>query len=131
MSITEKNIQSEIMLAVSQYGCMVWRNETAGCWAGKVIKKDKGNVTIENARFINAGLCKGSNDIIGITPVLITQEMVGKTLGVFTGIEVKTKIGRLSDEQKIFDANVNRINGVSFTARSAEEAVRKLKELTE
>lgn len=30
-----------------------------------------------------------SSDYIGITPVLITQEMVGKKLGVFTAIEMK------------------------------------------
>lgn len=46
----------------------------------------------------------GSNgipDFVCCTPVTITPEMVGMTLGIFVGIEAKTFKGKVSDLQRI------------------------------
>ena len=68
------------MLALSENGCTVWRNETAGAWMGKQIHREGDQVTLTNARMMTFGLCVGSSDIIGISPD-----------GRFLAIEVKTQ----------------------------------------
>jgi len=54
----------------------------------------------------------GSSDTIGIVPIRITSEMVGKTVGVATCVEFKTKTGRQSKDQKKFQSHVERYRGV-------------------
>jgi hypothetical protein len=43
--------------------------------------------------------------------------MVGKRIAVFTAVEVKTKTGRVSDEQKRFIKNVNDAGGIAKIER--------------
>lgn len=117
MTESESSIQRRIMLALSQAGCLIWRNETAGAYMGKVLHKAQGQVTLGKARFLPAGLCKGSADLIGIAPG-----------GRFLAVEVKTSRGRTTAEQDTFLLAVNRAGGIGFVARSPEEAVTQLKE---
>ena len=119
----ETKLQNLQMLALSQAGCLVWRVETAGAWVGKVIHKDNQTVTLANARMIQAGLCKGGSDIIGIRPTVITQDMVGQTVGVFLADEVKTKTGRATKEQLRFIEAVNSAGGIAGVARSVDDAL--------
>ena len=42
----------------------------------------------------------GIPDHILCVPVVVTQEMVGSTVGLFVGIEAKTAVGKLSAHQK-------------------------------
>lgn len=102
-SKTEANIQREIMLALSQAGCTVWRNNTGAFKDGD--------------RFIKYGLRKGSSDLIGITKC-----------GRFLAVEVKTAKGRATNDQLNFINVVKSKNGIAFIARSAEEALRLLQE---
>lgn len=119
----ETLIQRAIMLALSEADCIVWRNNTAGAYVGKVLHKAGDQVTLGNAHLMQFGLCKGGSDLIGITPVTITQDMVGKTVGVFTAIEVKTKTGRASPEQLQFIAAVQAAGGIAGVARSPADAL--------
>lgn len=119
----ETKIQNRTLLALSDAGCTVWRVETAGVWLGKVIHKDGDTVTLTNARMMQSGLCKGGSDIIGITPVTITPDMVGQTVGVFTAQEVKTPKGRPTKEQLRFIEAVRNAGGIAGIARSPEEAL--------
>lgn len=112
----EAIIQKHILLALTDAGCTVWRNETAGAWTGKASRCRDGMVTIEDARFIHAGLCTGSADIIGISPD-----------GRFLAVEVKSKGNRTSEAQRDFLKAVNERGGIGFVARSSDEAVQKLK----
>jgi len=116
MSKSESNISKEIMLAMSQLGCILWRNETFKAYAGKVTYKNADEVVIQNARFIAGGLCNGSSDLIGLAPD-----------GRFLAIEVKSKSGRTSNEQKTFINAVINKGGIAFVARSANEAIEQLK----
>jgi hypothetical protein len=68
------------------------------------------------------GLGKGTHDLIGYTPIVITEEMVGRTIAVFTSIEAKRGRDRLSDEQAGFLAAVSLAGGYSFVATTAEDA---------
>lgn len=55
---------------------------------------------------VRCGLCVGSSDLIGYTPVLITPDHVGDTYAVFTAVEIKTGRGRPSREQTAFIRSV-------------------------
>ena len=109
----ESNIQSEILLALSQADCLVFRVDTAGAWVGRVLHQEKGLVTLANARMIQAGLCTGGADVIG----------VHKPSGRFLAIEVKTATGRVSKEQENFIRAINKSNGIAGIARSVQDAL--------
>jgi len=113
----ESTIQSLILLALSESGCTVWRNETAGAWVGKVIHQSHGTVTIADARMIQAGLCVGGADIIGIHP----------GSGRMIAIEVKSATGRATPEQVRFIETVRACGGISGVARSVEDALQLIR----
>jgi len=98
---SEANIQAMILMALSEAGCLVWRQDTGA------YKEPK------SGRLIRYGLCKGSSDIIGLCPD-----------GVFLAVEVKTATGRVRPEQETFIAAVNLAGGRAGVARSADDALR-------
>lgn len=112
----EARIQREIMLALSQNGCIVWRQNTGQAWQGRQIHKVQDQITLAQCRPVHFGLCKGSSDILGI------QTKTGK----FLAVEAKTAKGRVTQEQENFLLAVNRAGGIGFVARSAEDALKKL-----
>lgn len=107
----ESDIQNLILLALSQAGCTVWRNNTGVGWQGKVSRVGQ-SVVITEPRPLHAGLCVGSSDIIGIAPD-----------GRFLAIEVKTQTGRATDDQIRFIEAVRRKGGISGVCRSVEDAL--------
>lgn len=109
----ESAIQAAIMLALSQADCIVFRNTTAKAWVGRVLLRDSNTLTLAEARMIEAGLCIGSSDLIGI------HKPTGKLLAV----EVKTPTGRLSKEQTRFLEAIKQANGIAGVARSPQEAL--------
>lgn len=113
----ESQLQSLILLALSEAGCKVWRCETAGVWVGRVIHRTGGSVTLADARMIQAGLTKGGADIIGIAPD-----------GRFLSVEVKTETGRIRPEQEVFLQVVRKAGGIAGVARSVEQALDLLKQ---
>lgn len=112
----ETLIQRAIMLALSEADCIVWRNNTAGAYVGKVLHKAGDQVTLGNAHLVQFGLCKGSSDIVGIhCPT-----------GRFIAIEVKTKTGSASPEQLQFIDAVRAAGGIAGLARSPADALELL-----
>ena len=109
---TESTIQKQIQLALSEAGCLIWRNETGNFWAGKQLHRAGEQVTLANARMVPCGLCKGSSDLVGLDPA-----------GRFLAVEVKTPSGRPSKEQLNFIQRVNDAGGIAGIARSPEEAL--------
>jgi len=112
----ETKIQNLILMALSKAGCLVFRNESAGAWVGKVIHKDASQVTLTNARMIRFGLAVGSSDIIGVAPC-----------GRFIAIEIKTSKGRATKEQLRFFEAVNNAGGIAGIARSVEDALKLIR----
>ena len=103
-SKTEANIQKEIMLALSQAGCTIFRNNTGAYRDGD--------------RFIRYGVGgKGGSDLLGIS-----------YSGKFLAVEVKTAKGKPTNDQLNFINVVKSKNGIAFIARSAEEALQLLNE---
>jgi len=129
--MSEAEIMRQIQVAVNKSGTRIFRNNVAMGWAGIALKAEKsargvlmspGDVLVKHARPLHAGLCPGSSDLIGWTPVKITQEMVGKTLAVFTGLEVKDKT-KATEEQEAFIAAVKSDGGIAAVVHSEKEAI--------
>lgn len=95
----ETDIMRACMLALSEAGCLIWRNNVG-------VLPDRTGVPI---RF---GLCVGSSDLIGIAPD-----------GRFLAVEVKTKTGRVRPEQQRFIDAVIAKGGIAGVARSPSEAL--------
>ena len=97
--MTEQTIQKHIMLALSNAGCLIFRNNT-------------GMYRTPDGRVIRYGLAVGSSDLIGIAPD-----------GRFLALEVKTKRGRPTKEQLLFINAVLKAGGIAGIVRSPEEAL--------
>lgn len=106
----ERDIQAKIWEAMAEFSVM-FRNNVGAMF-------DKGH------RFVRFGLTKGSSDLIGWTPVEITQDMVGQTVAVFTAIECKSKAGKATDTQLYFIGRVKADGGYAGVARSVEDAMK-------
>jgi hypothetical protein len=104
--MNETNLMNTILLA--NHGCRLFRNNT-------------GAIKDQTGRLVRFGLCKGSSDLIGFKPVTITPEMVGRTVAIFTAIEVKTPGGKPTPEQLHFVKRVKDHGGIAGIARSVEE----------
>ena len=81
----EHEIQQHIQIQAMNYNCHLMRNNS-------------GAFLDENNRLVRFGLDNTSkarndkiksSDLIGFTKIVITPEMVGQTVAVFTAIEVK------------------------------------------
>ena len=110
-NMKESDIQKLIMIAISENGGIVFRNNCGVLLnpAGIPIRFGIGN--------------PGGSDLIGIKPTIITADMIGQTIGVFMAIEVKTATGRVTKEQQTFIDAVCRAGGRAGIARSVNEAL--------
>ena len=95
----ETNILKLCLMALSQAGCLAWRNNT-------------GALPDRQGRIVRYGLCNGSSDLIGLAPD-----------GIFFAVEVKTATGKPTPEQLTFIAAIRRQGGRAGVARSPAEAV--------
>lgn len=97
---SEKQIENNILRYLGVRNVYVWKAKTVGTFDTKLGRFRKSSPMYK----------KGVADIIGILPG-------GKILA----IEVKSKKGRLSPEQKIFLDEISNRGGVSLVARSVED----------
>jgi hypothetical protein len=117
--MAEKAILNETLKLASKRGWRLFRNNSAKAWAGKIfrspmpisIRLNPEDVVVRNAFPIDAGLCKGSSDLIGWQTITITPEMVGQKIALFTAIEVKYGKTATTPEQKNFIEQVNKSGG--------------------
>ena len=79
-----------------------------------------------SGRLVTFGLARGSADLIGWRTVLVTPDMVGTRLAIFTSIEVKTPTGRVKPEQQQWLDAVQAAGGIAGVARSVSDAERLL-----
>lgn len=104
----EDVVQSEIRLEGPKLNCILLRNNSGAAKdsTGRVIRYGLGNDSKKiNERF-------KSGDLIGITTIVITPDMVGKSIGVFTAVEVKKENWKYSENDKRENAQKNFIDWV-------------------
>lgn len=122
--MSEKDIQSAIMKAVSQCGAVIFRNNQGTGVTGQIVGKQGSNFVVANARVTKFGVCNpGGSDLIGWRSVKITPEMVGQTVAIFLALEVKTPSGKPMIEQANFIHAVRTAGGLAGVVRSVDEAV--------
>ena len=123
VTTTEKNVERRLILHASKCGSTLFKNNV-------------GMYTTPEGYVVRYGLCKGSSDLIGWTPVIITPEMVGKKIAVFTAVEVKkNKYGSYgaTDDQKLFISAVKNNGGYAGVAdcnKDLEEIINEEKILS-
>ena len=111
MANPESVIQKKIMDGLKKLPLVkLWRNNTGAADAG-------------GGRLVHFGLCIGSSDLIGWKTIVITPDMVGRKVAVFTAIEIKTATGRLTERQAEFVDRVLDAGGVAGCVRSLKEAL--------
>lgn len=119
----ESTIQQQIQIEGVQYGTQLMRNNSGALKdaQGRWIFFGLGNVSKKHGEHIK------SSDLIGFTRVTITQDMVGKTLAVFTAVEVKRpnavlkQIDKRLQAQQAFISWVKAAGGFAGIAQSIED----------
>lgn len=135
MSLEAPN-QRAIWLALGKI-CRLFRLNSGTAWISSmgprgVHRLDNGQVLISGARSIPLGFgdvrgktVKGVCDLPGLTSVVVTPEMVGRTVAVFTSIEVKrSKGGVITEDQKDWCMFVQGAGGIAGFATTPEEALK-------
>jgi hypothetical protein len=133
--MTETNrVIPAIMLAITKARgrlTILFRNNVAQAVVGRAvwIRHEQavtvrpGDCIVRSARVLHAGLVKGSSDLVGWDEVVVTPEMVGSTVAVFTVIEAKDKGGRLEPEQRNFLDRVKAAGGKAGVASGPDDAL--------
>jgi len=106
---SETNLVKKIQIAFSRLGARVFRNNI-------------GMLEDKRGMKVRYGLCTGSSDLIGWTPVVITQAMVGSRVAVFTSVEAKSDKGKLRPEQMAWLTVIEAAGGIAMLVRSESEA---------
>lgn len=72
--------------------------------------------TYDGKRVIKFGLGTGVSDCVGYTRKIVTPDMVGKPVAIFTAIEAKAARGTVSEAQQQFIDQTNRDGGLALIA---------------
>ena len=119
----ESQVQQEVQIQARHNNCTLMRNNSGALKdeTGRLVRYGLGNVSKQQTEQIK------SSDLIGITQVTITPEMVGRSIGVFTAIEVKKeswkmdkKLDKREQAQKNFIEWVLSLGGFAGFANSVD-----------
>jgi hypothetical protein len=99
----EAGTQSRRVLRAARLGGALWRNNSGACQdeTGRQIRYGLGNISSQVNKVMK------SSDLIGITPIIVTPDMIGQRLGIFTAEEIKRPDWkfRQSDERAVAQFN--------------------------
>lgn len=119
----ESEIQQLIQIEAAKSGCLLMRNNSGALQdaTGRTVRYGLGNVSAKYSENIK------SSDLVGITTITITPDMVGKQIGVFTAVEVKKegwsidkKLDKREQAQKNFIDWVRSRGGLAGFASSLD-----------
>lgn len=125
----ESPVLHRVLLSCSSGATRLFRMNVGLAWVGRVTKIMRaqtvmvgvGDVVIRDARPFRVGI-EGMSDIVGLTSILVTPEMVGQKIAVYTALECKGDGGRASDAQKTFIGMVEDMGGIAGVVRSELDA---------
>lgn len=86
----------------------------------RLFKNDVGQCRESNIG-LRYGLIPGSSDLIGWTKKIVTQDMVGKPVAIFTAVELKVKKRKPTIKQIIFIENVRKFGGIAVVVRDIKD----------
>ena len=124
-TMLESAVQQRVRLELARAGALVWRNNVGACEdrTGRIIRYGLCNESAQMNRSL------ASSDLIGVMPMTITPDMVGKTIGVFTAVECKhsdwhlTSGDQRAQAQKRFIDLVRSVGGIGgFVSDPAQVA---------
>ena len=106
--MNESELQQLIQVEASKYDCILLRNNSGAAVdsTGRHIRFGLGNISKQYADRMK------SSDLIGFTMVMVTPEMVGQRLPVFTAIECKDPSWVYQSSDKRTSAQKNFIDWV-------------------
>jgi len=116
--MNETNYRNQLQVDLSAAGIRVWRHVVSLLFA-----RDGTPVQVGTP---------GQGDLWGIYPITITQEMVGKKVGLFISIETKSKDGRTQADRAKKQADwadmINKMGGIAIFARPGDDVIGMLTE---
>lgn len=94
--MSETEIMRKLRLKASEEGWRLWRNNVGATYTqnGDFIRYGLANDSAAVNRIIK------SADLVGIKPVIITPDMIGKIIGQFISIEVKNPTWKYKDTER-------------------------------
>ncbi len=118
--MSETPLMHRVQVELSKAGARVFRNQT-------------GKYKLEDGRWLASGLCDGASDLIGWNTVIVTPDMVGKPVAIFTAVEVKTPGAKTPakrlEQQQNFITAVRGAGGIAFFTSYEAEAVAALERM--
>jgi hypothetical protein len=124
----EHDIQTEIQIGISEQNIgRSFRINVGTGWTGnKITRNRNGSITIKDPRpFSTFGAqtksLTGFSDLLVITPIIITPEMVGQQFARAGFIEVKKLTGRPTKDQLNFIDQMQKLGARAGVARSIED----------
>lgn len=119
---SESEVQQEIRLTSPKYKVSLLRNNQGAFKdeTGRLVRFGLGNESPNQAYR--------SSDLIGFIEVTVTPEMVGKSIAVFTAVEVKKENWKPSNDQReLFQRNfiewVKSKGGIAGMVKSVDEFI--------
>jgi len=106
--LSEAAFMREFLLEMSKKGVRLWRNQV-------------GTYKLIDGRVITTGFGRGSSDLIGYTPVVITQDMVGQKIAVFTAYELKSETGKATPNQLWFIDHIKKAGGIAALVKPLQQ----------
>ena len=110
MGIAARKIENQILSSLPENKRLFKINAGRG-YVGQVIKHTGSILILKNPAVLHAAPTSWP-DLCGWTSVVVTPDMVGQTVAIFTGEEVKAGKDRLTKGQKKFGDLIERMGGI-------------------
>jgi hypothetical protein len=119
--VSESQLLADILLAHSRGNVRLLRTNSGVAWAGKIQHQDHQRIILGPYHAVK--LCpEGTADTVGAVSEVITADMVGQTIAIAVGLELKIGRRQPTPEQLAFGATLRRLGGRWGIARSVEDA---------